>query len=152
MEVYIDIINAGGKVMDRVSFPDPSHPHFTENEGWGFEPESLSKFYQHQAKADIDRLLESKGIDAREQIVTTANGLQFALSGIAVLVNACANSSDDKLKASVQPLIPFATMFLQARETGDLPIDILGNNEVANKVINTSLVSGKVVKEVIGAK
>lgn len=104
-----------------------------------------------EVKEAIDISLEKSGVDSREQLVTTANGLQFALSGLSILTMACAQSKDEALKKAAEPLLPFAQMFLKARETGDMPIDVLGVDSVAAKVITTSVTSGKVVKQVLSA-
>ena len=99
-----------------------------------------------ELKRKIDNDLCSHDIDTREQIVVTANGLQVALIGVSMLAKACHMSSDKNLKKAVEPLMPFADSFLTARESGDMPVDVLGIEKVSEKIIKTSITSGKIVK------
>lgn len=152
----IRMITTDGKHFDNAEIPDPKDTRLKDaeykNKGVHYHPDDVAEYFAEEAKRKIDKGLVSHNINQREQIVTTANGLQVALIGLSTLVIACSKSSDAVLKQAAEPLLPFADNFLKARESGDMPVDVLGVESVCQKVIQTTVISGQVVRGVVQNK
>ena len=146
--MFIKVLNGDGKLIDKVITPDPNDPRIVDNDGWHYDPDDVKAYKKHLLESDIDKRISSR-ISERDQRVAVANGLQFALLGLSTLVVAASKSTDVALKNASEPMLSFAEAFLDARESGDMPIDVVGVDKVASKVIYSAVESGKSVKEVL---
>ncbi len=106
----------------------------------------------HPVEKSLSRKIEdelmSSGLGLHERIAHVDNTSQFALRGLSMLVVACSQSADIKLKESVEGLLPFANDFLKS---GSLVIDVLGMPESSAKVMKNNQVIAKVVKDKVAS-
>lgn len=120
-----------------------------DSSGFYIDEKSLEKYRSSEVKQKIDGTLGAVGIDPREQLVTVGNGLQLVLVGLCSVVVACSKSEDKSLKEGTKELLPFANTFINARKTGEMPIDVLGLHSVTEKLIINATTTGKVIKDVL---